>query len=84
MKSNADVKGKALIKADSSGLSADIKFIDSSTSVTAQKKDLIACVVLEQIKVIRAANGQELLADPVPVRSDSPVFGVVQGVSKTY
>lgn len=82
VKRNADVKGKALIKADSSGLSADIKFIDSKTSITGQKKDLIACVVLEEIKVVRAANGQEFL-NALPVRSDSPAIGIIQGVSKT-
>jgi len=83
VKSNADIKGNALIKADTSGLTADIKFIDATSSVAGQKKDLIACVVLEEIKVVRAANGQELL-NPVPVRSDSPVLGIVQGVSKIY
>jgi hypothetical protein len=83
VKSNADVKGNAVVKADSSNLSANVKFIDATSSITAQKKELIACVVLEQIKVIKASNGQDLL-NAVPVKSDSPVFGVVQGVSKTY
>lgn len=64
----ASAKGTAKLTADSSGLSANITFLDATTSIQGQKKDLIACVVLEEIQIARGVDGNKYykstLVDP--------------------
>lgn len=61
-KNKATVAANAKLTADSSGLAANVNLRDAKNTISS-KKELIACVVLEEIelKVVKAASGATIL-----------------------
>lgn len=76
IKSKGGVKAKAKLTTSDTGLTADVKIFDSATNITSNKKELIACVVLEEIKIAKGAAG-ELTLNATPTKSSEAVNAVL-------